>query len=399
MSVTLLKDLQLDIDQLIARGRFKEFHITNSRSGGEIEIRGRKCIDFTNWDYLDLNNNRDVKRAIQSCIEQVGSASPSPRLVAGTSDLHFNAENRIAKFLGTETALLFHSKNQAVLSLATALSSERDVWLVEDTVQSPVSDAAYLMNSSVESFKDISGLEAGLKKHRSARRKFIYIEALSPLTGALADLTAMVDLSRSFNASLLLDESVAIGAIGARGAGGGEFLVEKLRGPLINAAVASCADLSLGVASFGAVVAGPKTLIDYVINRSRTVAVDSPLPSYVAAQIVAAIDTLELKPLERAKLATMARTIKGAVKNTILRSPIEAQTPIVSLQFEKLSQAFEMQSALLGKGIFVEAIPVGTQLSEGGVVRFILNVNHSEKHMEEVLRVLAEVGSRLDVER
>ncbi len=392
----ILNDLRIELETILAAARKREFHPVGMRNGGVIEIKGKTLLDFAHWDFIGLRENRDIKRALQTQVEERGISGGSPRTVSGTTRQHLSAEKRLAEYLGYDSSIIVPTKTHAILSFVTALANERDIFFVDELLQGPVGDAAYLVNAAVENFRDLTSLEIALQRNTNARRKFIVTESLSPVTGNLVDLSALVILARRYDASLIVDESYALGAIGARGAGGGEMLAAALREPIPGIVFLIYADLSLGLGVFGGAIVAPKIVTDLILQRSANVATETPLPSGFVAAIETAVNTIELAPLVREKIVGLSTKLKNGLNLSSLITPLDASTPVVCLSFTKLSRAHEMVQALFAKGIFAEALPRGTPFNESGVVRFVITKHHTERHIEELLKALGETYSRVE---
>ena len=220
----MLNKIKLELEQLAAKGLLRQLKPVQSRKDGCVEVRGKQLIDFTNWDYLALNSNRDFLTSLQREIESLGVGACAARTASGTHQRHVACEYRIAQFLNTQSSILFSSKNQAVLSLVTSLVAEGDLVFLDETMHSPVSDAAYLVNAQAIYYHagSLAQLKSELSKCKPTLRKFIFAESISPVTGIGTDLGYLVELARTFKAQLIVDESYALAALGLRGAGGRE---------------------------------------------------------------------------------------------------------------------------------------------------------------------------------
>jgi len=388
----VLDQLKIELKQLASAGQFKRFVSYSSKSGAEIQIGGRRLLDFTSWDYLNLNRNRSFKRTAQTAIENVGLSVSSSRLGSGTSENHLILERRIAQFLSTESSVLFSSKNQAVLSLITALLNEKDLVVADELIQSPVSDAAYLVNVPNYTFnaEDPQSLRKELGKQIAAKRKLVFVESVSPVSGLRRDISKISAEARELGAEVIVDESFSLGAIGLRGAGSRDF-----RG-LDEDATAYYADLSLGLSSFGAAIAGSNTLIEYIINRSRTFTSESPLPPALALAAEKALDIVELSTAHRERIATQAATLRDGMI-TLGAKPYDSKdVPIVCLPISKNKQAIELCKALQEKGILVDKVKKGLPFSDMAIVRLIVNSEHTDLHVSQFLQAFSEVWPRLE---
>lgn len=392
----MLDQLKLELEQLGATGRMRELHPLLARANGIVEIRGRRLIDFAGWDPLGLGTHPKPRRAIVGSLDRSGLSSSSSRLSSGTSAEHLACEQRIARFLGMQSAALFSSKNQAVLSLVSALCHEGDLLLCDDQIQSPVVDAAYLVQATVAHFNalDPATLETELSKGRPFRRKFIFIESLLPLNGSLTDLKALLAIVRRHEALLMVDESYAWGTVGLRGAGGIEAA-----GLAPHDVFAVYGSMSYALASYGAAVAGNPILISYLMQRSRTFSSEIPLPPPIAAAAEEIIGIVELAAAARERIKQWSQRIRdelialGYVE--VLRSG-GPYSPFVTLHFQSLAAAETFAALLFQKGFLVETFPIRRVFSELGGVRLIPSAHHGDEQIAQLLSVCADLKKRLD---
>lgn len=387
----MIRELKQEIEQLQAVGLVREAHAALRLENGQVEIRGKRVVDFTSWDFLNLAFDPRLKRSAQKVIEAVGVGSSSPRLSSGSSEAHAHCEHRIAGFLGAQSSLLFSSKNQALLTLFTSSLSERDVVLIDELSQSPASDAAYLVNAQTAMFQseDPSSLEAELDKTRAARRRILYVETVSSLTGKQIDLPRVLSIAKKFNADIVLDESFAVASIGLRGAGVSDGILS------CDAVACTVLDLSLGLSCYGAALAGTSELIGYLLSRSRTFSYESALPASIAASVDTALDIVELQPLKREGLLLLASRLHSGLSELGMSPEAFSRTPIVSINFAKRSLAAEFAASVFQRGFLVDVVPRGTQFSDSAVVRLIIRSPHSEKHVDQFLQAVADIKARL----
>ena len=390
--MSLLAELQTELTALRDNDRLAEFNAVQSRSGARIAYKGRTLVDFSNWDYLGLATDPKLCKAHYREVEESGISHGAARLSSGTTQAHLRAEKRIAQFLGSEAACFFSSKNQAVLSIVSALVREQDVVVFDQTVQSPIADAAHVVNAAVvtHDLGDTERLGRELGKLNSYARKFLFIESLSPVTATEVDLTTLHALCVKHAVELVVDESYALAALGQRGAGGSERLGPK------NKAFCSYSSMSYGLASYGAFVAGSRLLVDYLINCSSTFRREPALPSAYAAVLTAAIDQIELAPALREQIGMFAlRLREGLYQMSLVKNAQFSALPIVTVWLASKRKADQFVTALFEKGFLAESIAPGLVGREAGVVRFLINRHHSDEDIDELLAAISDVRGRV----
>lgn len=386
----MLKDLALELQQLKGLGQHRELHSSSRSKPGVIDVKGRHLHDFANWDLFGLNFDQQLRRVAQRAIESSGVSTSSPRLLGGTREVHADGERRLSEFLGVARTLLFSSRNQAVFTLITTLVSEQDLVFVEDTSQSPVHDAAYLVNAPVFSYSGggLGELEKELERQRPPGRTFIFVESVSGVYGSVVELLELFRIATAHGALVVVDESYALGFIGSRGAGGCE-LAGVVKGPLC-----LYGDLSFGLGGYGSFISGSEELASFLLNRSRTFAHEVALPPLLAKFTIAALERIELMPVEREALALKARGLREELDRVPGLSVCPGDTPIISLRFKRPRAAQSFAAGMFERGFLVEALNLGLPLDESSVVRLLVSSSHTEGCISELLESAQVVASR-----
>ena len=387
----IVEQLKIEIEQLIASGLHKELHLRGLRKAGLIEIKGKRLVDFTNWDILGINENKKFKRAAQKSIEENGIGTASSRLSSGTTISHTSCETRLAKFFGAQSSLLFSSKNQAVFSLLTALANESDLICFDEQIQSPALDVAYLVNAQSLAFNsaNLSALNNELNKFKKVRRKFILLETVSPISGRKINLEELLQIASRHQAFLMLDESFAIASEGLRGAG---LLDEK---PIGFSEFCLYGSLSNTVPCYGAFVAGSGTITNYIIQRSKTFAHEVPLPPVIAGSIESAIDIIELAQQERSRLAENIKMLRENLSKHGFLDASHADSAVVSIMIGTTKQAIRIANLLISKDFFVDVVSLSTSLTDIGLIRLLVNSSHTAKQLESISLSIAEISSKI----
>lgn len=385
----VLEQLKLEIDQLVASGQHREFHSRAARNRGVIEIKGRKLIDFTNWDLLGLNENSKIKRAGQKEIEETGLCEASPRLSSGTTLAHTSCEKRIALFLGTQSALLFSSKNQAVFTLLTALCNESDLIFYDEQIQSPVADVAYLVSAQSLPFNPSNLSSIDLSKVKGARRRFMVVESVSPITGKKAPLPELFEIAAKNQIFLLIDESYSLGSVGLRGAG----VLEN--GPPAPSEYGVYGSLAHSLPGYGAFVAGSGLLTNYLIQRSKTLAYEVAIPSSICAAVEAGIGVVELAHKDRAIIRENVALLRANLSKEGFLDAAQSDSHVVSVMVGSTKQAIIVHNELISKGFLCDAVSLTSSLTDIGLIRLLPSVFHTAAQIEVLGRALAEIADKL----
>lgn len=385
----MIPELELEVERLARRA---ELVSSTVRDGASIKTRGRQVVNFSSWDYLGAGLTSAVKRAAQSEIEKLGVGVSSSRLASGTRKVHLASETCIARFLGLESALLFSSRNQAVFSLVTALGNERDAFFVDELNQSPVVDAACLIEAQVSTFRlgELDALEKQLSASSTNRRRFIFLETLSPMTGKIAPLREIVALAERFDAQLVIDESFALVGVGVRGGGVSELAA------LPTASFCTIASLAFGVGCYGAFIAGPSILSEHLLGYSRTFAAEAAFPPLIAGAIEASLNYVELQNVGRESISKLAGELRDALLGQGFDVVSDAKSPVVCIAFDTSRLALEFSDALFHRGILVEPLIAGIPRSEVGIVRSVVTSRHTAEDIKLFIKTAAEITGKIE---
>ena len=388
----MLKRIQTELKRLTETKSLREFHVAAGRDPGSIKIRGKKVTDFTNWDSLNLNSDARFVSAFQREAEISGVGSMAPRASSGTSPAHFALEKRLADFLGAETALLFSSANQVVLSLVSSLLGEGDCVIVDEGVHGRVVDAATLVHAETLDFEttDPDSLARALEISKPYKNKLVVCEAVNPITGDALNLQTITEITNRFAVPWVLDESYSLGILGLRGAG----LLDGLELP--QNLLCRFGSLSFGMGGYAAFFAGPKFLSDYLIYRSRTFTTEPAIPPALAAALETAINIAELEHGKRTRLLELTERAKSALKLSGLSLSGNANAFFVMIPFAKKTNATEIAEGLFQRGFLVDVVTSINVMDQGASIRVIMNAAHKDKDIDDFCAALTELNKRVN---
>ena len=150
--------------------------------------RGRPVVSFASWDLLDLHTRREVQAAAARLLHEGGSGVACARLAGGLTASHIQCERRLAQFFGQESATLFLSKNQAVLSVMTALCGDASVVVGPAVSSLPLADACALGHAEYIEYDSLEQMRSLLERY-GGRRLVVALETVSPTTGAMIEIS------------------------------------------------------------------------------------------------------------------------------------------------------------------------------------------------------------------
>jgi 8-amino-7-oxononanoate synthase len=348
-----------------------------------IVLNGQELLHFGSNDYLGLASDPRLKAAAQVAIEQYGWGSGASPLILGHSALHQQLEERIARFEGTEAALVFPSGFAANAGTVAALVGPGDVVFTDRNNHASLLDGCRLSRADVRTYPhaDWQELKRLLGRRTNYRRRLIVTDSLFSMDGDFAPLAELADLADRYEAMLMVDEAHATGVFGL----GGRGLVEQLG---IEARVpVRVGTLSKALGGVGGFVAGSRTLVDWLVNRARSYIYSTAAPPAVAAAALAAIEIVEREPHRRTALLDRAAQLREqlAARGWNIGRSASQIIPIVMGEPER---AVSLAAKLRQQGLFVPAIRPPTVPKGESCLRVSLTFAHSEEAIDQLLAAL-----------
>ncbi|MGO9377828.1 MAG: aminotransferase class I/II-fold pyridoxal phosphate-dependent enzyme [Dissulfurispiraceae bacterium] len=381
---TIAKDLQ-------RAGIYPFFRTIESAQDPEVTMNGKKMIMVGSNNYLGLTNHPKVKEAAIEAIRKYGSGCAGSRFLNGTLDIHVKLEEKLAKFMKRDAALIFSTGFQVNLGVISAIVCKDDIVIIDKMDHASIVDGCKLSYGEVKRFRhnDMADLERVLSDS-NGRGKLIVVDGVFSMEGDIIDLPAVVTLAKKYGARLMVDDAHGIGVLGKTGRGTAEhFGLEK------------DVDLVMGtysksLASIGGFIAGDTDVIHYIKHLARALIFSaSPPPASVAA-VSAALDIIDNEPERLIRLWDNTRKmLKGFRDLGFHVGPSE--TPIIPILVGSDETAFKMAMALQEEGVFANvavspAVPPGKAL-----IRTSYMATHTDEHLDRVLETFKKVGRAMDL--
>ena len=373
-----------ELADLEARGLLRTLEPLAGPQGPVIRLGGRSLLNFSSNDYLGLAADPRVAAAFAEALRRWGVGAGASRLVVGDTDAHRRLEARLARFEGTEAALLFNGGYPANVGIVSALVGRGDLVVSDALNHASLVDGCRLSRAEVVVTPHAQPeAVAQALATRSARRKLVVTDAVFSMDGDRAPLRALAEVCRKADAALLVDEAHATGVIGRRGAG-----LSELTGVEPDVRTGTLGK-ALGV--FGAYAAGSRRVMDLLVNRARSVVFSTTLPPALCEAATVAVDLLEHDPELRPRLLrNVERFVAGVRTLGFSAQPSSAIVPLVVGTPERAlaASAFLREREILAKAIRPPTVPEGTSR-----LRFALSAAHTEAQVDRALEALREARS------
>lgn len=363
-----------------------------SGPGPVVTAGTERLINFSSNNYLGLAEHPALAEAAAEAARRWGTGATASRLIAGTSTLTEELEARLAALRGAEAALIFPSGYHANLGAVGALAGRGDLVLADRLCHASLIDAARLSGATLRTYRhaDLAYLEAFLTRHqaraaaRPSHRTLVLTDSVFSIDGDLADLAGLTALTARHGALLLVDDAHALGVFGATGAGAFEHLGLPPADHVIQTFT-----LSKALGSQGGAVAGPRTLIDLLINRARTFIYTTGLAPPAVAAALAALDVMAREPERRARLWAGRERLAEDLRRQGWDLGASA-SPIVPLRVGEAAASLALAAHLRAQGLLGVAIRPPTVPRGAACVRLSVMATHTPAHID---RLLAAAGS------
>ncbi len=375
--------LTAELDRLRSSGTYKEATVLSSPQGPRVTMNGREVVMLSSNNYLGLAADPAVLEAARNGLEKFGHGTASVRFICGTTTIHGELEREIADFLGVEAALTYMSCWDANVGLIPALIGPDDAIFSDALNHASIIDAIRLSKGRrcVYPHRDVRTLARLLEQNADARLKMIVTDGVFSMEGDLAPLPDLCDLAEKHGAFLVVDESHATGVLGDHGRGTVEHFGLDGRVTIQTSTLGK----TLGGAC-GGYVAGPRLVIDYLLQRSRPHLFSNALPPSVAAGSLEALRILRREPERLTKLRENTRYFRERISELGLKT-IDGMTPIVPVIVGETALALRMQKALLRQGIYVSGF--GYPVVPKGEARLRCQISSAHERVDLDLAVEA----------
>lgn len=344
----------------------------------QIQMMGKNLINFCSTDFFALSSDPGLKKIYIAAIEELGLNAASGRFGAGYSKYHQRFEERFAKFLGVERSIIFPSRNQAVLSLFSALAKEGDLIISAEHPTTPIADVAALLHAKfkISDFSKLHEIAEDIAKLKGSAQAIIYLEAISPLTGKVAPIKSIADFCLANGTILVVDESLSLGINGSLGRG-----LAAEHKPY--AVIGSFGNSFIGHEGF---IASSHPLCELIESRSRALAYEPLVSTPSVLLLDAVLEIIIAGETKRTELSYKSAEFKALPVKFLTTSDV---SPILSFQFLDDDTRDAFRSYMTSKGIYLENVPRGTFQREN-YLRGYITLGHSKLELDLLKKSLLE---------
>ncbi|EPJ45857.1 MAG: 8-amino-7-oxononanoate synthase [Osedax symbiont Rs1] len=386
-------DLQQALDLRKEQSLYRSRQILQGPQSAVISIAGKKLLNFSSNDYLGLANHPQVIQSFKQAADEFGVGGGASHLVNGHSYHHQQLELELAEFCGRPRALLFGSGYMANLGVINALVGRGDGVFQDKLNHASLIDGGLLSGAKFQRYLHNDPQSLALQLQRSsASRKLVVSDAVFSMDGNIAKITELAAAASEHKAWLMIDDAHGIGCLGEKGGGCSELQqLNQHQVPIL------MGTLGKAFGTSGAFVAGSETLIETLIQFSRTYIYTTSMPPAIAAASRASLKIIKSEAWRRTHLQSLISAFKiGCQQLGLVLLP--SSTAIQPIMIGSAAKSLLISSRLAALGMQVTAIRTPTVPLNQARLRVTLSAGHSQNDVQALLQALAQIVKEINFE-
>lgn len=373
-------------------GIYPYFRPITSDQDTAVRINGKDVLMFGSNSYLGLTNHPYVQDAAKAAIDKYGTGCAGSRFLNGTLDIHVELEQKLARFLGKESALIFSTGFQANLGVVSSITGRHDYIIIDEADHASIYEGTRLSFSKVLKFKhnNLESLERILASLPEESIKLVIVDGVFSMEGDIVKLPAMIELCRRYEAMIMIDDAHGLGVLGEQGRGTADHFGLTSETDLI------VGTFSKSLASLGGFVAADAKVIDHIKHTARSLIFSA---SATPASIASASAALDVMQNESWRIDALWDNTRFAVDYLqYLGFDIgETQSPIIPIYIRDDNKTYLMTKMLMEEQVFVNPVVTPAVRPEDSLIRLSLMATHSYDQIETAINKIYKIAQQLDV--
>ena len=383
--------LTQQLQEIREAGLEKPERVIGSPQGATVAVMERDVLNLCANNYLGLADHPEVIAAAKEALDRWGYGMASVRFICGTQEVHKQLEDELTEFLGTEDTILYSSCFDANGGIFEALLDERDAVISDALNHASIIDGIRLCKAKRYRYanRDMADLEKQLKESAGARFRMVVTDGVFSMDGYMATLPEVCDLADRHDAMVMVDDSHAVGFIGANGRGTHEHhgvmgRIDAITGTLGKA---------LGGAS-GGYVSGRKELVAMLRQRSRPYLFSNSVAPPIVAASLKVLALLRTASDLRQRLAENTRFFRARMTEEEF-DILPGDHPIVPVMIGDAALAGRMAEAMLDRGVYVVGFSYPVVPQGKARIRTQVSAAHSRDDLERAVRAFVDTRREL----
>ena len=398
MNPAYLNHLTETLTQIRSDGFEKPERIIATPQGAHIELAdGRSVLNFCANNYLGLADDARLIAAAKQGLDDYGYGCASVRFICGTQSIHKQLETQISRLLGTEDTILYSSCFDANGGVFETLLTEQDAVISDELNHASIIDGIRLCKAARYRYKnnDLADLETQLKASQAAGARFILVvtDGVFSMDGTIANLSGIAELTERYSALLMVDDSHAVGFIGATGAGTPEHCGVSDKVDIYTGTLGK----ALGGAS-GGYVSAKAEVVQLLRQRSRPYLFSNSLVPAIAAASLKVLDVLSSD--EGAALRAQLKRNAAQFRTAMSAAGFEllpGEHPIIPVMLGDAKLAADMAAELLNEGVYVIGFSFPVVPKGRARIRTQMSAAHTPEDVEKAIGAFIKIGQKLGV--
>jgi len=377
--------------EAITRGVYPYFQPIEESFDTEVMIRGERKIMVGSNNYLGLTHHPYVLERAEAALHRYGTGCTGSRFLNGTLDMHEELEQRLARFMGQECALVFSTGYQTNLGIIATLAGRGSVVIQDRLNHASLFDAALLSGGEMVRYPhgNLAALRRLLEKHWDVPGGVLVVtDGVFSMEGNVVDLPGVVALAREYGARVMVDDAHAIGVLGSQGGGTAQHYGMENDVDLV------MATFSKSFASIGGAAAGPEEVIHYLKHHARSLIFSASMPPSAVATVLACLDVIEREPDRRARLWENAEYLRDGLHGLGFDT-VASETPIIPVVTGDMERTFAFWRALFDAGVFTNPVLPPAVPESSCRLRTSVMATHTRDQLDQVLDAFTKVRAEL----
>lgn len=381
-----------DADLIRSQGVYPYFRVVESAQDTEVILNGQKVLMFGSNSYLGLTNHPRIKEAAQKAISKYGTGCAGSRFLNGTLDIHIELEEKLARYVNKEAAVLFSTGFQVNLGVLSSITGRTDYLILDEYDHASLIDGSRLSFSRTIKYahNNMEDLEQKLYNLPADAMKLIAVDGVFSMEGDIVRLPEIVELADKYGANIMVDDAHSLGVIGELGSGtashfGLEDKVDLIMGTF-----------SKSLASLGGFIAGDASTVDYLKHKARSLIFSASMPPSAVASVIAALEIIQSEPERIEQLWANTRYAMRLLHEEGFDTGV-TESPIIPVYIRDNYKTFYITKMLQENGIFVNPVVSPAVPSDSSLIRFSLMATHTFSQIEEAVEKLTKAAVSLEI--
>ena len=353
---------------------------------------GSSVLMFGSNSYLGLSDDPRLKEAAIAAIKKYGTSCSGSRFLNGTLDIHEELEEKLARFVGKDSAVTYSTGFQVNLGVVSSLGFRGGFTFLDSLDHACIIDGSRLGFAEVRKFahNDMDALEAKLKMVPLDAPKLIVVDGVYSMEGDIANLPKIVELCEKYNASVMVDDAHGLGVIGENGSGTASHYGLTDKTDLI------MGTFSKSFGSLGGFIAGDFEVINYLKHNSRSLIFSASMTPASVAAASKALDIMIEEPERREHLWDITRHAQKSFKERGFDTG-RTQSPIIPLFVRDTMKAMAIVRMAYESGVFITPVIAPAVPENDVLIRFALMATHSREQVDEAVEKLTVIFKKVGV--